>query len=393
MRKQIPYGRHELDDNDIQAVVDILRNGPLTQGQTVEDFGQALADYAGAKYGIAVSNGTAALHLGIAAVGIEPGDEVITTPMTFCATANVALYQGADIRFVDIDENTLNIAPNLIEEKITEKTRAIMPVDFRGHPANLPEIREIAGRYNLKIIEDGSHSIGSTYVHQGQEHHCGDGIHADLCTYSFHPVKHITTGEGGAALTNDPDLFRSLFLLRKHGIDRREEMFNEKERIGPWIYEMEALGFNYRITDIQAALGLSQLKNIDRIKVRRRKIVNYYNEHFSGVEELILPYEAENVNSNFHLYILQVKDNPRFDRYDLFTHLQRNDYRPMVHYIPVHLLGYYRKRYGYKRGDFPVSENFYDRAVSIPLYPSLTDVEVEKVVEDIIGFVKSHYLA
>jgi len=391
MSKKIPYGRHELDDNDIQAVIDILKKGPLTQGQTVEDFGQALADYAGARYGVAVSSGTAALHLAVAAVGIGPGDEVITTPMTFCATANAALYQGAEVRFVDIDENTLNIDPNLIEEKITEQTRAIMPVDFRGHPANLPEIREIADKHNLKIIEDGSHSIGSTYVHQGAEHYCGDGIHADLCTFSFHPVKHITTGEGGAALTNDPDLFRRSSLLRKHGIDRREEMFSEKERIGSWIYEMEALGFNYRITDFQAALGLSQLKKIDRIKARRREIVGYYNEHFSGIEELILPYENESVDSNFHLYILQVKDNPRFDRYDLFTYLQRKKYSPMVHYIPVHLLGYYRKRYGYKRGDFPVSENFYDRAISIPLYPSLTDVEVDRVVEDISGFVKSHY--
>ncbi len=390
MRKEIPYGRHELDDNDVQAVIDILRNGPLTQGQTVEDFGQALADYAGAKYGVAVSSGTAALHLAVAAAGIGLGNEIITTPMTFCATANAALYQGAEVRFVDIDANTLNLDPNLIEEQITEKTRAIMPVDFRGHPANLPKIREIADRHNLKIIEDGSHSLGSTYVHQGKEHYCGDGVHADLCTFSFHPVKHITTGEGGAALTNDPDIFRRSSLLRKHGIDRREEMFSEKERVGPWIYEMEALGFNYRITDFQAALGLSQLKKIDRIKARRREIVNYYNEHFSGIEELILPFEEVNVNSNFHLYILQVKDNPRFDRYDLFTYLQRHDYRPMVHYIPVHLLGYYRKRYGYKRGDFPVSENFYDRAISIPLYPSLSDVEVERVVEEIIGFAKSH---
>lgn len=390
MRKNIPYGRHELDADDIQAVVDILTNGPLTQGQSVEDFGQALADYAGARYGVAVSSGTAALHLAVAAAGIGSGDEVITTPMTFCATANAALYQGAEVRFVDIDKNTLNLDPNLIEEKITEKTRAIMPVDFRGHPANLPGIREIAGKHHLKIIEDGSHSLGSTYVHQDKEHYCGDGVHADLCTFSFHPVKHITTGEGGAVLTSDPDLYRRIFLLRKHGIDRREEMFSEKERIGSWIYDMEALGFNYRMTDFQAALGLSQLKKIDRIKARRREIVNYYNEHFSGIEELILPSEDENVDSNFHLYILQVKDNSRFDRYDLFTWMQRNNYQPMVHYIPVHLLGYYRNRYGYKRGDFPVSENFYARAISIPLYPSLTDAEVNRVVEDIIGFVKSH---
>lgn len=392
MSKKIPYGLHKLDDSDIEAVVNILKIGPITQGQVVEDFGQALADYAGAKYGVVVSSGTAALHIAVAALDIGPGDEVITTPMTFCATANVALYQGAEVKFVDIEEDTLNINPNLIEEKITDRTKVIMPVDFRGHPAALPEIRAIADRHglSLKIIEDGSHSIGSSYTHNGQEYHCGDGVHAELCTYSFHPVKHITTGEGGAVLTNDPELYRKVFLLRKHGIDRREEMFSEADRIGSWIYDMEELGFNYRITDFQAALGFSQLKKIDHIKARRREIVNYYNEHFVDIDELILPFESENMDSNFHLYILQVKENPRFDRYDLFTYLQSKDYRPMVHYIPVHLLSYYKNRYGFKRGDFPVAENFYDRAVSIPLYPSLTDTEVEKVVEDITSFVKSH---
>ena len=368
-------------------VVDILKNGPITQGQTTEDFGQALADFAGAKYGVAVSNGTAALHLSVMSLGIGPGDEVITTPMTFCATANAVLYQGADVKFVDIDEKTLNIDPDLIEEKITKHTKAIIPVDFCGHPANLPKIKEIADKYNLKIIEDAAHSIGSTYTHKGEKHYCGDGIHADLCTYSFHAVKHITSGEGGAILTNDEEQYHKLSFLRKHGIDRREEMFSEKDRIGSWIYEMDALGFNYRITDFQAALGISQLKKLNAIKDRRREIVNYYNEHFTGMDELILPYEDESVDSNFHLYILRIKDNPRFDRYDLYTYLQRMNYQPMVHYIPVHLLGYYKRRYGYKRGDFPVTEHFYDRAVSIPLYPSLTDEEVEKVVENIKSFI------
>jgi len=389
MKNKIPYGLHQLDDDDIQAVVDILKSSHITQGQTTEDFGQALADFSGAKYGLTVSSGTAALHLSVAALGIGPGDEVITTPMTFCATANAVLYQGADVKFVDIDEKTLNIDPDLIEEKITKHTKAIIPVDFCGHPANLPKIKEIADKYNLKIIEDAAHSIGSTYTHKGEKYYCGDGIHADLCTYSFHAVKHITSGEGGAILTNDEEQYHKLSLLRKHGIDRREDMFSEKDRIGSWIYEMDALGFNYRITDFQAALGISQLKKINTIKDRRREIVNYYNEHFTGMEELILPYEDENVNSNFHLYVLRVKDNPRFDRYDLFTYLQRMNYQPMVHYIPVHLLGYYKKRFGYKRGDFPISEYYYDRAVSIPLYPSLTDEEVEKVVDDITNFVES----
>ena len=387
-KKNIPYGRHILDDDDIKVVIDVLKNHPITQGKYVEDFGQALADYAGANYGVALSSGTAALHISVAALGIGPGDEVITTPITFCATSNAVLYQGADVKFVDIDENTLNIDTSLIEGNITEKTKAIIPVDFRGHPSNLPEIRKIADKYNLKIIEDGSHSIGSTYIHDENEYFCGDGVHSDICTYSFHPVKHITTGEGGALLTNDPEIYYKANLLRKHGIERSEKMFSETERIGSWIYDTETLGFNYRITDFQAALGMSQLKKIDKIKARRREIVNYYNEQFSDIEEIILPYEDESVNSNFHLYILQVKGNPKFDRYDLFNHLQSLNYSPMVHYIPVHLLTYYRKRFGYKRGDFPVAERIYDRSISIPLYPALSDVEVEKVVKDICAFVK-----
>ena len=387
--KKIPYSLHDLDDTDIQVVVELLKNGPLTQGQTVNKFGQALADYAGAKYGVAVSSGTAALHISMVALGIGPGDEVITTPITFCATSNTVLYQGAEVKFVDIDENTLNIDTNLIEEKITKYTKAIVPVDFRGHPAPLPDLKEIAYKYNLKIIEDGSHSIGSMYIHNGKEHHCGDNIHADMCTYSFHPAKHITTGEGGAVLTNDPYLYRQAFLLCKHGIDRREEMFNEQDRVSTWIYDMEALGFNYRITDFQAALGLNQLKKMDRIKSRRREIVNYYNEHFSSFEELILPFEDENVDSNFHLYVLQVKENSRFDRYDFFSHLQSLSYLPMVHYIPVHLLKYYRDNFGFRPGDFPITERVYSRAVSIPLYPSMTDAQVENTINDIKGFVAS----
>ena len=387
--KKIPYGFHCIDDSDIQAVLDVLKSGAITQGHNVDDFGQALADYTGAKYGVAVSSGTAALHLSVMSLELGPGDEVITTPMTFCATANAALYQGAEVKFVDIDEKTLNIDPNLIEEKITERTKAIMPVDFRGHPAKLPEIKEIADKYNLKIIEDGSHSIGSTYKDGGETYFCGDGIHADLCTYSFHPVKHITTGEGGAILTNNEKLYKKISLLLKHGIDRREDMFSEKDRIGAWFYDMEDLGYNYRITDFQAALGLSQLKRLDQFKARRRQIVKYYDDHFTNIDELILPFEDESVESNYHLYILQVKENKRFDRYDLFNHLKSLNYAPMVHYIPVHLLSYYKNRFGYKLGDFPIAERFYDRAISIPLYPSLSDSEVEKVVEDIIKFVRS----
>ena len=379
---------HELDELDIQAVVEILKSNQITQGKTVEKFGQALADYTGAKYGLALSSGTAALHISVVALEIGPGDEVITTPMTFCATANAALYQGAAVKLVDINENNLNLDPNLLEEKITKKTRAVIPIDFRGYPANLPEIKKIAEMNSLSIIEDGSHSIGSTYIHNENKHFCGDGVHADICTYSFHPVKHITTGEGGAILTNNEKIFKTASLLRKHGIDRRPEMFDEKKRIGSWVYDTEILGFNYRITDFQAALGISQLRKLDKIKSRRREIVNYYNEHLSSIPELILPYEDKFVSSNFHLYVLQIAEKSKYDRYDLFNYLKSKNYNPMVHYIPIHLLSYYQKRLGYKKGDFPIAEKVYDRSISIPLYPSLTDIEIEKIVKEISYFFK-----
>ncbi len=383
MTLKIPYGLHDITEEDIQAVVDVLRRGPITQGDTVEKFGAAIAAYTGAAYGLAVSNGTSALHLAMAAIGIGPGDEVITTPITFCATANSVLYQGGTVRFVDIDDKTLNLDPELVEAAITPKTKAIAPVDFRGHPAALGEFRKIADRHGLRIIEDGAHSIGSGYSFEGKKHKCGDGIHADICTFSFHPVKHITTGEGGAILTNAPELQKSVFLLRKHGIDRRKDMFDESKRVGEWYYEMEELGFNYRLTDFQAALGLNQLKRIETVKARRREIVSYYNDRLCGIDELILPYESKEVESNFHLYVLQIKENKRFDRYDFFYALRGMNYLPMVHYIPVHLLSYYREHFGYKRGDFPKAERYYDRALSIPLYPTLTDVQVERVVEDV----------
>ncbi len=389
VEKKIPYGLHWLDEDDIQAVVEVLRNGPITQGDVVQEFGEALANYVGADYCVAVSSGTAALHLAVTALGIGPGDEVITTPLTFCATANAALYQGAEVRFVDIDEKTLNLNPYLIEQQITDRTKAIMPVDFRGHPADLPQIKEIADKHGLKVIEDGSHSIGSNYTHKGQSYSCGDGVHADLCAFSFHPVKHITTGEGGAILGNDPELYERLTRLRQHGIVGRKEMFSEEKRVGNWIYDMEELGFNYRITDFQAALGISQLKKLGQFKSRRREIVNYYNESLDGIEEFILPHEEETVDSNFHLYVLQVKENSRFDRYDFFSHLQSLSYLPMVHYIPVHLLKYYRDNFGFRPGDFPIAEKVYSRAVSIPLYPSMTDAEVEKTINDIKDFVAS----
>lgn len=386
-QRNIPYGLHEIDDNDISAVIEVLKSNTITQGQKVIDFGKALSDYTGAKYAVPVANGTCALHLCLAAIGVKEGDEIITTPITFCATANVALYLGAVVKFVDIDPYTLNIDPKKIEDQITEKTKVIMPVDFRGHPANLYLIDKIAKKHGLFVVEDGSHSIGSKYRVNGISFSCGDGIHADFCTFSFHPVKHITTGEGGAVLTNNYELFKKASALSKHGIDRRPEMFSENKRKGTWYYEMESLGFNYRMTDFQAALGISQLKKIDLFRERRRKIVEYYNKELKELDELKLPFEDDKVDSNFHIYTIQVSNDKSFDRYDLFKHLTSIGYRVMVHYIPVHLLEYYKTRFGYKEGDYPISETYYNNTLSLPLYPSLTDFEVETVVKDIKHFV------
>jgi UDP-4-amino-4,6-dideoxy-N-acetyl-beta-L-altrosamine transaminase len=384
----ITYGQHWLDDNDIDAIVEVLKLGPITQGQKSKQFGAALAKYSGSLHGIAVSTGTAALHLAVKALGIGPGDEVITTPMTFCATANVVIHSGADVCFADIDESTLNIDPRRIEEKISKRTKAIIPVDFRGHPAPLPEVKEIADRHGIFVIEDASHSMGSSYLHGGRTHNCGDGSHADIATFSFHPVKHITTGEGGAVMTNNGEIARKVNSLSSHGLERNQTMFSEERRQGEWVYDAEELGFNYRMTDIQAALGASQLKKVNQFKARRRKIVNYYNENLDGIEELILPYEKEGVDSNFHIYVIQIKKNRYFDRYDIFSALEERCYKPMVHYIPVHLLSYYRKKYGFKLGDYPISEKYYQSAITIPLYPMLTDAQVEKVVEDIADIVR-----
>lgn len=383
----ISYAKHYLTQNDIDAVIDVLNSVSITQGEMTKTFGRALAEYTGAKYGLVVNNGTTALQLGLTALGIGYGDEVITTPMTFCATANAILHLGGIVKFVDINEKTINIDPELIEGQITEKTKAILPVDFRGHPAELSQIREIADQHNLKVLEDGAHSLGSTYSVYGKDFKCGDGVHANATTFSFHPAKHITTGEGGAVMTNDKYLFESMVAFSQHGLTRRGEMIDSSDRKIPWAYDMDLLGFNCRMTDFQAALGLSQLARIKENKLKRRAIVEYYNERFGVFDELILPYEQVNVDSNFHLYILQISDSARFDRFELFSYLKSKGYLLQVHYFPIHLLSYYRRNFQYKSGDYPISERYYNRAITLPLYPTLSDLEVEAITNFIRDFI------
>ena len=385
---KIPYGKHTLFKRDINYVNRILKSSSITQGKTVEIFSQKIAKFVGAKYAVAVSSGTAALHSAIAVLELKKGDEVITTPMTFCATANSVLYEGGEVKFADIDINNLNIDPKEIEKKITKKTKAIIAVDFRGHPANLLEIRSIAKNYNIKVIEDASHSLGSKYFQNKNLFKCGDCKHVEMATFSFHPVKHITTGEGGVVTTNSKKLFEKLNLFRKHGIERKKSMFSKKKEIGEWIYDMKELGYNYRLTDFQSALGISQLKSINDFSKRRREIVNYYNLNFKDIDQLIIPFEEKNVNSNFHIYTLQIKNYKNKNRYNLFNYLCNNNYNPMVHYIPIHYLDYYKRRYKFKKGDFKNSELFYSRTISLPLYPTLTNENIEKVVKDIKNFFK-----
>ncbi len=389
MKKIIPYGRHKIDNDEIEVLKNfLLKDKQITQGPEVELFGQSVAKYVGAKYGVALSSGTAALHAATAAIGLKKGDEVITTPITFCATANAVLYTGADIKLVDIDSDTLNIDENLIEKNITNKTKAIMPVDFRGHPASLFKINQIAKKYKLKVIEDASHSLGSIYKHKKKFLKCGSCDHVDLATFSFHPVKHITTGEGGVVTTNNYNFYKKMIDFRKHGIDRNKSMISKKKRIGEWIYDMNFLGYNYRLTDIQSVLGLQQLKKINQFIKRRRQIVKYYNDYLKNIDLVITPFEDKNVNSNFHIYVLQIKNYKSINRYNFYKYLVEKNYAPMVHYIPLHYLKFYKKKYNFKKNQFPNSEKYYKQALSVPLYPSLTDHQIEKTARDIKFFFK-----
>ena len=295
----IPYGTQSISEEDIQAVVDVLRSDYLTTGPKVAEFEKKVAEYVGAKYAVAIANGTAALHAACFAAGIKEGDEVITTPITFAASANCALYCGAKPVFADIDSDTYNISPKEIEKKITDKTKAIIPVHYTGQPCDMDTILEIAKKHHLIVIQDAAHALGADY--KGKR----IGSIPDMTTFSFHPVKHITTGEGGMIVTNDEKLYERLVLFRSHGITRDEKLLHKKE--GDWYYEQLALGYNYRITDIQCALGVSQLKRLDEFVAKRRALVKRYNEAFGGAKGIKIPAQQEGCNSSWHLYVIQVE--------------------------------------------------------------------------------------
>lgn len=371
--KIIPYGYHWIDENDINEVVKVLKSDWITQGPKIKELENKLCRYTGSKYAVSVSSGTAALHLSCLAAGISNGDEVITSPITFVASANCVLYCDGTPVFADIQEDTINIDPKEIEKKINQKTKSIILVHFAGHPCNLEELKEIAEKHNLLVIEDASHALGAEYKNLK----IGSCKYSDMTIFSFHPVKHITTGEGGAVLTNREGLYQRLLLFRNHGITKDKKKMVKLD--GPWYYEMQELGFNYRLTDFQCALGISQLRKLEKFLSRRREIVNIYNKELSKVSEVILPVEKPYIKSSWHIYYIRLKDSQR--RKNLFEKLRKYNVGVQVHYIPVHLQPYYRKNFGYKVGDYPKAEEYYKSTITLPLYPEMMYSEIQYVID------------
>ncbi|MEC1718868.1 UDP-4-amino-4,6-dideoxy-N-acetyl-beta-L-altrosamine transaminase [Schinkia azotoformans] len=369
----LPYGRQWIDEEDIESVIRVLRGDYLTTGPYVSEFETAVANYVGAKYAVSFSNGTAALHGACFAAGIGDGDEVITTPMTFVASANCILYQRGKPVFADIDNKTYNIDPVEIERKITSRTKAIIPVDFTGQPVALDEIISIAKKHNLVVIEDAAHALGATY--KGKR----IGSISDMTMFSFHPVKHITTGEGGVITTNNKDYYEKLLQFRSHGITRDKIKLNDIEQ-GPWYYEMQFLGYNYRMTDIQASLGISQLKKIDKFVNFRKKYVSIYNEAFKDMDEIKIPYQNKEGSSSWHLYIIRLDlEKLKGSRKEIFESLQKRNIGVNVHYIPVYFHPYYMKC-GYQRGICPNAEKLYEEIITLPLFPAMTEDDVNDVI-------------
>jgi hypothetical protein len=401
MKKAIPYGKQNITDEDIQAVVDVLKSDYLTQGPKIQVFEEAFADYIGVKYAVAVANGTAALHLCTLALNVKPGDRVITTPITFAATANCVRYAGGEVVFADIDPETYLLDINKVEDllKVSPKGtyKGIIPVDFAGRAVNLEAFRKLADKYNCWIIEDSCHAPGGYFVDsEGQKQRCGNGQFVDLAIFSFHPVKHIAAGEGGMITTNDEKLYQKLLTLRTHGITKDTSQFQNtpETAIGTqpltndgrspnnfpsWYYEMQSLGFNYRLTDFQAALGNAQLKRADDGLKRRREIAKTYFDAFKN-KPFIKGQSGVVDGHAYHLYIIEAEN-----RKELYEHLRANNIFAQIHYVPVHLMPYY-KQFGWKEGDLPQAEAYYSQCISLPMFPTLTNEEQEFVIICITNF-------
>jgi UDP-4-amino-4,6-dideoxy-N-acetyl-beta-L-altrosamine transaminase len=377
--KYIPYSHQHIDAKDIKAVVTALKSDWLTQGPKIKEFEQALCAYTGAKYAVAVSSGTAALHIAALSAGIKKGDEVITSPITFAASANCVLYCGGTPVFADIQKGTVNIDPE--EIKITKRTKAIIPVHFAGRPCDLKEINGIAKRHDLIVIEDAAHALGAEYM--GEK--IGSCRYSDMAIFSFHPLKSITTGEGGAVTTNSKDFYEKLMMYRSHGITKDKGLLVNKTE-GEWFHEMQFLGFNYRITDIQAALGLTQLKKLGKFIKQRKAIVSLYNKSFSSNRYFDIPLDDGCFSAN-HLYPIRLKDKFVLRRADIFSAMRGQGLGVQVHYIPVYLHPYY-KNLGFKKGLCPVAEDFYNREISLPIYPGLKREQALYAAKKILGIFK-----
>jgi UDP-4-amino-4,6-dideoxy-N-acetyl-beta-L-altrosamine transaminase len=381
--KVIPYGKQFITEEDIDAVVEVLKSDYLTQGPTIELFEKSFAEYVGCKYAVAVANGTAALHLSVIALGLEKGKKVITSPITFAASANCVLYAGGQVDFCDINPDTYLIDIKKIEEKLNNAEPGtyvgIIPVDLAGYPVNTEELNIIAKKNNLWILEDACHAPGGGFTDsKGSFQLCGNGVYINAAVFSFHPVKHIATGEGGMITTNRKDIYEKLILLRTHGITKEKKLLNDYH--GDWYYEMQMLGFNYRLTDIQAALGISQLKKANWSLKQRQKIAKIYREELKSIGDIRLPFVENNVLHAYHLFIILTSK-----RKELYNYLRQNGIFAQVHYIPIHYFPYYREK-GWKKGDFPIAEAYYNECLSLPMYPSLSDDDLNYVIDKIKSF-------
>lgn len=367
----IPYGKQCIDDADIQEVINVLKSDFITTGPKVDDFEKAVAEFTGAAYAVAVSNGTAALHAAVIAAGIQPGDEVIVTPISFVASANCIVYAGATPVFADVIEDSLLIDPEDVKRKITDKTKAIIAVDFAGQPCDYDTLQAIAAEHKLTLIADGAHSIGAEY------HGRKAGTLADLTTFSFHPVKHITTGEGGMILTDNADFYQKMKYFRNHGITTD---YRQRQEKGAWFYEMKSLGYNYRITDIQCALGISQLKKLPAWINKRQQIAKTYDKAFEQTDKIVPLKTAETSLNAYHLYVIKLVG---IDREAAFNQLREKGIGVNVHYIPIHYQPFYRETFNTADGMCPVAEKCYQSILSLPLHPGLTDNEINYIIENV----------
>jgi UDP-4-amino-4,6-dideoxy-N-acetyl-beta-L-altrosamine transaminase len=378
----IPYGRQHISEEDIEEIVKVLRSDFLTQGPAIMTFERAFAEYVGAKYAVAVSSGTAALHVACLALNVNASDRYISTPISFAATTNCVLYCGGHVDFVDIDPDTYLLSLDKLNDKLSSSPpgtyTGIIPVDLTGLPVNLEMLHSIARKYDLKIIEDACHAPGASFIDtKNNKQSCGNGEFADLAIFSFHPVKHIATGEGGMVTTSDPDLYEKLLYFRTHGITKDPSLMDKND--GGWYYEMLDLGYNYRLSDIHAALGTSQLTSADIRLTRRKKIAARYMEAFQNTR-IRLQHTPEGADHAYHLFVIRIED-----RKGLYDFLRSKNIFAQVHYIPIHLHPYYRKL-GWKKGDFPEAEKYYDECLSIPIYPTLLDEEQEYIIKNILEY-------